>query len=466
MTQVSPLQQAQVRLARHYLDRLHKASQAVTSRSESGARWLRQIDQDWGQIKQWQSWTAARGDSDVEKARICLAYCLSSMDLTRIRQNPLERLTWLKEALAAARTLDDMEAEQTILYFLGQQHFVLGAVEEAEAYASRLLELAEQRENEFGIGRAYYTLGSCAIHRSRFDEAERYLNLSLERFTPLSAQREIGRVLQGLGRAAGFTGRPRLALDYYKRYLTIVEGFGYVPELGVALLTVSNGLVSLFEFASARDYALHAVQVCRSTGYTRMLPAALVSLGDCELELGNFDAAVSAFQQGNDIARTISARSTYLHGLYGLGRVAMRKKDYAQAFELFEDSLAMSRSLRMLFYEFEIALDIAAAHLDHGSPARDAFRQALDVGLELDEDAYKARLVSLAARIVLSQGDRTQAGRWAAALPPHAEHLDPGELEDLSGRLDAASGGARRPMTEDAAPSLDEAIQEVEVFFG
>ncbi len=104
------------RLAQHYLDTSRQANVAIHRGRGNRDYWYDRIDQDWGQIRHWQAWSASAPDADSSQAHICLNFSIAGLNVLRVRQSPPERITWLRQALVAARRTHSGAAERTILY--------------------------------------------------------------------------------------------------------------------------------------------------------------------------------------------------------------------------------------------------------------------------------------------------------------------------------------------------------------
>lgn len=487
MTIASPVLQAQVRLARHYLDELREASASVIRSSESRSRWLHQIDQDWGQIKQWQSWTAAGRSREPERAHLCASYSVEGQNVLRLRQTPAEHLAWLEQAFDAVGQVDslsdavfnggaggsavagDAVMRRRLLYQLAHIHMTMGTLDAAERYAQVLHKLALAVDDELGMGNAEFVLGAVALSRSRFDDAERRFRQSLALYESIRAEAEIGRTHQGLGRVAEYRGDYAAACDHYTRYLAIVENSTRYAELSVALLTLSGGLLHLRDYETARVYAERAMQICRSTSFVRILPAALLMLANVEIELGDLDAAYAHGMEGIEKARAIDAKQMLVDGVYLLGRVCWRRDNIDRAFALWSEGLEIARAIRVHFSTFELLHDMAAVSLlnDGRESARGYMEEAVQVAGKLSTEYFNVRLIALAALYVERTDEPERAARWLGLASRFRQHADPHLLNILRANLEAALGVERcRSLREEGAGlAVDAVLGEIRSLF-
>ena len=242
MTTALSLSTAQFRLARHYVDVMRRANAAIQRGHGNRAYWYNRIEQDWGQIRHWQTWSAEASEADREHSQVCLDFSIQGLEILRVRQSPPERIAWLRQALEVAQRIDDGAAERTILHELGHTYFLIGEGDEAEQTAQHLLEIAEASKDDFNIGRAWYVLGQVGIFRGTLDVAEDAFRKSVVLLERAEAEAELGRAFQGMGRTAMYRGDNQSAYDYFLRYLNIVEDSGREAEQGPAYLTMSSCL--------------------------------------------------------------------------------------------------------------------------------------------------------------------------------------------------------------------------------
>jgi hypothetical protein len=79
-----------MRLARHYLGKLRKASNAVRRGHGSTAYGLRLFENEWEQIKAWQAWASTHEEHDPMWAQVCRDFALAGLELLSIQGNLTE----------------------------------------------------------------------------------------------------------------------------------------------------------------------------------------------------------------------------------------------------------------------------------------------------------------------------------------------------------------------------------------
>jgi tetratricopeptide (TPR) repeat protein len=189
--------------------------------------------------------------------------------------------------------------------------------------------------------------------------------------------------------------------------------------LNAAALEPENGRWSYY---IAHVYRLQGKSIDAATWFDRTLTsrpddvAALVWLGESYLDQGRLDQAEPLFSKAAGLApRAVAAR-------FGLGRVALARRDYARAIGELEAALALDRRATIVHYPLAGAyraagqIERAEAHL----------RQRGDVEIGPPDPLMEALIDLLRSPVVYeSRGDRALArGEFAAAVASFRKGLD------------------------------------------
>lgn len=428
MISQSSVQQVQYRLARHYLNRLKQADRASRQGRENRAHWLHLIGRDWEQIQQWQSWSAAGEDREVERAHLCVTFPVEAASILRVRLPVVEQLVWVLQALTAAQKLDDSQAERTLLYQSGYLSISLEQPDQGEHYARQLAERAEAANDPFNLGRACFLLGAIAFICSQYDRAEAAFNTSLARLRACGAVEEIGQVWLGLGRVANVRGDYQQAHSYYLQYLQVASAAGNQQAVLDAHISLGGIYLALGDFQTAEKHARQAVTMARPFGQSRFLPPALFGLAHAEKYQGRYESACAHYKEGIEAARAVaSAPSSIANGLHGLGQTKYLQGDAAAALPYLEEGLRIVQEARFHLRVCEIAHDMVIVHVTRNEmeAARVRLRQALESARQLATPHFLAK--ALAAAIVWWQhsGQPEQAAVWAGLLSRHVGQIQP-----------------------------------------
>lgn len=435
------LQTAQYRLARYYLNKLRTAS-TVVKRGRTGVGYgLNLFDQEWHQIKYWQAWSAQHSAESKEWTLLCKDFPLAGHDVLTARNHTAEHASWLETALGAARQLQDLAAEGTILSELYLIYYRLGSLDKVERYARQLLQLGEMTGNLLYVGRGLHGLGVFAAERSLYADAEQYQRRALEIFTQLGIDAEITRVTNSLGIIAYEIGDYEQAYQWLLRHLELTEAAGKKPEFCTALLCMGELMVRLKEYAKAEAYILRAVAMCRTFGFQRLLGVGLINLGGWAKEQNQLETAASYLEEGIEAVRATGTQRQIIRGLCLLGETRMRQGNYDEALAHLHEGLQIGCAVGLPRYICDIQYTLANTYLalDDLDAARSALQEALTIAAR--HNLYFQKVKALCSAIAYHQriGCFEQAARWAGALADNLQ-ADQAFLQAACSDLEAALG--------------------------
>ena len=418
------LESTQHRLAQHYLNKLRQAGVATRYGRINIDYWLKQIQDDWDQIKQWQAWAASGAEADPERAQLCIAFPLAISSFLRIRQSPAETLVWLQQALKAAQELDDDAAQRELLHLVCMMHWNLENAEAVGQFAEQLARSAEVANDTLGLNRAWSHLGRVKEFRDDYDGAEVLYLRSLEHLVRYGEDNDLRSVWQGLGRIALRRGDYPLAYDYHVKILKSAIAAGKDGQIGVAHLSLSGIHNALRNYSASEEHAQQAVMIARRLGFTRLIPATLLSLAHAQKWLGKYESARLHYDEAL-AERSILNPSSVISGLHGLGQTCFLQGDFEKAFANFDEALQIAREKRILFRLCEVLPDrvmVQVARLEMGE-ARTSLHELVSGALQIGTPPYLAQ--ALAAAVVLWQHSHAQeqAAVWAGLLLKSPEHL-------------------------------------------
>lgn len=466
MTQASGLLGTQYRLARHYLNKLRFADEALHHGQANVTYALTVFEQEWEQIRCWQAWSAKRAasESDQEALRLCLEFPLAGQDILPNRNNLADHARWLEQALEAATTLKNTQAELTILHHLTQALFRQGSLDRAEQYATTLVTRAQSVNEILFLGRGYDDLGSIEEDRGQYNDAERHYREALEIFEELRQDADMARALHGLGAVALYTGQFEDAYQYFVRHLERAEVGGSNADVCNGLLSISEALMSLDRYAEAQKYGECAVERSRLFGYKRILAAALVSLASCEVEQNHLEAACPLYEEAIQVARAVGTERNVIHGLSNLGYTFLRLARYSDARSRLEEGLQLARVGGMPRYICNLQRNLANTFLGlhEFDAARDALLESLTIGSSLGSTPQKVRTVSGVVAYYAALGQNQKAAEYAGTLLGDS-NLDGPLFQPVCQQLERELGSQpyQQVLRRGKLRTLDEVVAEI-----
>lgn len=432
------VQSAQQRLARHYLNKLRDAAQAVRRGRTSLAYGLNLFDREWPHIQHWQEWSAQGGP---ERAPLCKEFPFVGSDVLGIRHTPVDRLKWWKAALDAARQLHDQKAEREILPHMAMSLAALGEMNQAEQYARDLLALAEAAQDPLHTGRALYQLGTIIEDQGEYAAAAQLYERSLKIFMELNLDVEAGRALLGLGAVANYLGDYPNAYTYFSQYLRLVDVAGKELDLCIALQAISEASKHLKRYDEAEIHLQRGIELARSINFQWALGQCLVALGVCVAEQNKLEAAIEYLEEGVEVTRHHSAKRDLIYGLSSLGYVYHRLGNFALAQPYLQEALNAAREAgiprSVCYIQRYLAFNYMA--LDDLDAARQALCDSLMTAQELALLPEIIKAITCAAAYAHHTGQCEQAAAWLGFLADSSD-VDAFDYEPVCSQLQAALG--------------------------
>jgi tetratricopeptide (TPR) repeat protein len=289
--------------AEYYQSVLHEADALYEQSGAALKRGLGLVDRDWHNIEAGQAWAAINAEVDLAACELCSSYPDAGRYVLDLRQPPRERLRWCEAALAAASRLNRRKAESRHLLALGQAHWQLNEIEQAQQHYEGALAIAREQADHGGTARALNGLGRVYYARKAFDEARAQHAQALESARANGDQRSEAQALGGLGLIQAGLGEWQAAHELFQQQLTLT----------------------------------------RATGDQRGEASALTQLGSCRAALKAFDEALELHEQALTLAREMGDRRGEAAALGGLGLARLGQGETAQAAAYFAEQLRVAR---------------------------------------------------------------------------------------------------------------------------
>jgi len=465
MTSNSELPEREYRLARHYLNKLRAVNEAMQRGQSNVSYGLIVFDQEWEQIRHWQAWTVRRAPEDELRARLCIEFPLTGLEVLANRNNADVQTKWLRAGLEAARQLEDKEAERSLGYELMMVYYRLGSLEAGRDIAYQLLGLGEKANDLVCIERAYFGLAVYSEERGMYSDAEQSYQQALRLSRKLGVTTETGRALNALGGVAQYVGEFEKSYQYVSQYLELMELHGKQNRVCHALISLGESLISLKAYTDAEQCLQRAVRMCRSLGFQRLLGVGLLTLGALALAEDKLDLAQTYLYEGLQAVRSVGVQRQIISGLTKLGYIHLRHNDFARAFAHLHEGLEMARDVGNPRYICEVELALAHVYLavNDYEAARDILHESLSTVHGMESRSQKVRVLSGVVTYYQCLGHHKQAAILAGAIRDELLVDAPffrgvrAQLEATLGPSDyhkALAEGARRPLDDMVVETL------------
>jgi tetratricopeptide (TPR) repeat protein len=322
--------------------------------------------------------------------------------------------SYLREALAVARTEGDDEATAVVLNWLGTNAYGGGDLAAAEVFIAESLELRRRIGEPAGIATALNALAGVHHFRGELDRARAMFVESLELKQALGNPNAIAVSLTNLGLVERDAGRPQEATEAFAEAIAIWERTGDRQRIAVGIHNAALLELDLGRYEAAAAMLRRAHDLARDVGDRTEMAYAMADLVRVDVERGDLEGAAAALEQSLPRALGLGARIILPLALEGAGGIAAGRGEDELAVRLWSAAEAeraqsgfanMPADARLL----DARLAEVRARLDP-----DRLAAAWAAGLGLDTGGVVAEAMSLTAvpaRRRERRPDGTAAGR-------------------------------------------------------
>ena len=263
----------------------------------------------------------------------------------------LRSLGQIEESIACFQRADDLTEDQQIRCqaSIGQAEGLrmIDRVEQALEILERAQGPAEAGNLASELAQLHYLRGNLYFPKGEFDKCLVEHESGLKWAREAGSQESEARSLGGLADAAYLTGRMRTA---HLRFAECVEvsrqqEFATVYVANEAMIGWTGIYIDPLD--KFLDSGRHAAQLAAELNHPRAGAIARDYVGYALIELEQFDEASEELKRGLEAANNTQAARFEPLGLWGLGKIANKKGNRAQAVEIGEKALRICRDTAM-----------------------------------------------------------------------------------------------------------------------
>lgn len=301
---------------------------------------LRALDAEFDNARRAWHESVARGD--VAGLAASVTALVRYVDL-RARQT--EGLAILREALAGPRVVADAELRALLLSQVAHLAYRLDRYAEAEADATRAVDLARGARAGFAKTQALVVLASCALRQGRLADArDRYrqlLAMANSRDDPAARAAELDNLALVEKALGNFDEALRMSLEALALFRRIGDAAGQAR----CLSNLSMHYVARREHATAGAHLREALSLSERHGLVAVRCMALANLAEVSTNLGDLEAAAGYANKALEVAEASGDRGTEAHIRLQLVTLALHRGDLADARAELASSLTLASAM-------------------------------------------------------------------------------------------------------------------------
>lgn len=287
-----------------------------------------------------------------------------------------------------------------------------------EALAAAL-ELGEV-EQEVGIAGALWQFW---VMRGHFKEAMHWLQRGLEQGKPISAAVR-AKGCSAAGTMAWLQGQMEQAKSLHQESLSLYQALG--DQHGVAFTLNHLGVVTrdAGDAAEGKRLLQESLALYRSLPLDYLMVYPLNNLGALWLNFEQYPEAKACFEEALVLGRQRGNPWIETFVLYNLGELAYHQGFYDQAFELFGQAMQKGEGLRYpnLAFHLRLSQGVVAVQQKDLQRASDLFKQGLEQGLKFG-GLFQEKANIMVALISIARVEKAQRPAKAAGLLDAAHQL-------------------------------------------
>jgi tetratricopeptide (TPR) repeat protein len=268
-------------------------------------------------------------------------------------QEVLDRLAAVPAATAAGRTPIALRAAEA--------HGRLGALTDAERWATVALGLARARGEQHAELRARNYQAAIALNRGNLDEAEEHFGAALEMARTLQDPAAEARCFNNLGIIAFLRGNPKAALASYQPALAAYQRAGLVRGLAETHHNIGISRRQLGDFRGALQAAEQAARLAREVNDDSLVGLVLTGRAEIHLAMGDAALAEAELHAAEQAYRRVQFRSGLSEVWRVRAGVARARGDLAAAVQLLKEAAELAATYGTAEVLSAIERDLGAA---------------------------------------------------------------------------------------------------------
>lgn len=276
----------------------------------------------------------------------------------------------LRQALQIAIQHDDPDEQVFCLAMLSNILRRQGDWEQVEQLANQTLQIAEKRQNFWGMTQAYFMLGQTILADGKIEAAAEYFELGVTISRKGKSPRLPILVLNSLGDTSAYQGDYERARALFKECLLLSRQFGDRYREALQLNNLGTLCHDQGDLEKAVRYFQDSLKICREIGDVTGQIFALCNLAETAIIQKNTIIAYAFSERSLKLAQNTNNQFMMAVNLRNLGEVEMMTGGHDQAEKHLEAALQISHRTQDTPQSLTILLRLAKLYLHRNEPER------------------------------------------------------------------------------------------------
>ncbi len=258
-----------------------------------------------------------------------------------------------------AEKLEDPVITSMSLNMVGNAYFLLGDFPNSMDYYFQALELREELGDSSNIAISCNNVGAVYLKMNDEQKALEYFKRSGNIFRALEDNYHLFPILNNIGAVYLDNEKLDTAYQYFIQASEIAERSGDEINLSIALTNLGEVTFSMGLFSQSEEYQIRAYEISHKLGDKGMMATIRSNMGKLHLRKKEFPQALQAFQESLVLSREINSLVNIQENYMNLSEYYSMTGDYKRALHLYKlysavkDSI-MSREGLMQIKELEL----------------------------------------------------------------------------------------------------------------
>ena len=248
----------------------------------------------------------------------------------------------------------------------------------------------------------YINMGIVYTKLHRFDEAQEYLNVSLEFYKKLEKHDDIATCLINLGRLEEEIGDSKKAKEYHLEALELSKKYNDLSYLKTTnFLNIANCCYGNDELEEALFYYRECLKNAKIFKQVDMLASALKGIADVYGKKGRYESAIKIYFKSIEYAKSCNDVEVIIASYINLASLYTEIGELENALKIYEDTLEESKKYSHTKYEISTMINIASLYITFKDidKSYNYLYDALDKVIEFEDKELESKIYSNLANL-------------------------------------------------------------------